>query len=329
VPTADPGGGERDRVEADAAPASGSRDSTPGEEPRRRFHLDPFSDYLVFERGLAERTRDAYLRDVGQLVAFAVDRGRVVPEELDHGLLRDFLVELTERGLASSTLARKVSSLRGYFAFLVSEGGIEEDPTELLEPPRRGRPLPGALTYAEVERILDAVPVEHELAFRDRAILEVLYGAGLRVSELVGIETRDLLPEEDLLRVRGKGSKERIVPIGARAREALRRYLRELRPRLDRGEGARVVFLNQHGRPLSRMGVWKIVRRHVERAGVERRVTPHTFRHSFATHLLEGGADLAAVQEMLGHADISTTQIYTHVDRAFLKEVHRSHHPRG
>lgn len=296
---------------------------------RHSFRLEPFADYLRFERGLATRTRDAYLRDVKDLVTFAGEGGVERPEDIDYRLLRDFVVHLVDRGLASSTVSRKQSALRAYFGFLVVEGHVEKDPTERLESPRGRRSLPAVLSYEEVERILAAVPVEHRLAFRDRAMLETLYGAGLRASELIELELTDLLLDEKLLRVLGKGSRERLVPIGRRAVDAVRRYLRELRPELESGEGRSVVFLNQHGRPLSRMGAWKIVRRHVESAGIERRVTPHTFRHSFATHLLEGGADLAAVQEMLGHADISTTQIYTHVDRAYLKEVHRSFHPRG
>ncbi|MDP2480892.1 MAG: site-specific tyrosine recombinase XerD [Candidatus Palauibacterales bacterium] len=295
----------------------------------REFFLEPFEDYLRFERGLADRTVEAYVRDCHQMAAFVRAEGAGGPDEVDYGRLRDFVVDLVERGLAGSTVARKLSAIRAYFAFAVAEGHCESDPTEQLESPRSGRSLPDVLSYPEVERILAAVPIEHELAFRDRAMLETLYGAGLRVSELVGLEILDLLLDEELLRVRGKGSKERLVPLGARAIDAVRRYLRETRPRLDRGESRGVVFLNHHGRPLTRVGAWKVVRRHVERAGIRRPVSPHTFRHSFATHLLEGGADLAAVQEMLGHADISTTQIYTHVDRAYLKQVHRSFHPRG
>ena len=312
-----------------AAPsgARGSGDGAAGDD--RAFLMDPFSDYLRFDRGLSERTRDAYLRDCRQMAAFARERGAEGPGAVDDALLRAFVVDLVDRGLASSTVSRKISALRSYFGFLVEEGHLEADPTGRLEAPGRGRSLPEVLSYPEVEEILAAVPVEHDLAFRDRAMLEVLYGAGLRVTELIELGLRDLMLEEGLIRVLGKGSRERIVPLGGRATEAVERYLRELRPRLDRGEGDGVVFLNQHGRPLSRMGAWKIVRRHVDRSDVDRRVTPHTFRHSFATHLLEGGADLAAVQEMLGHADISTTQIYTHVDRSYLREVHRAHHPRG
>lgn len=300
-----------------------------GPDPERRFLLQAFRDHLLFERGLAERTVEAYVRDATQMVEFARDHDLADPRGLDHPLLRRFLGELADRGLAASTVSRKISSLRAYFGFLFAEGAVAEDPTERLAGPGRGRDLPDVLSYAEVRRLLEAVPSEHELAFRDLALLETLYGCGLRVSEAVGLQVRDLWSEEGLVRVLGKGERERLVPLGAGARRALDRYLRELRPRLDRGETEGRVFVNAHGRPLSRMGVWKILRRHVERAGLEKRVTPHTLRHSFATHLLEGGADLASVQEMLGHADVSTTEIYTHVDRSYLREVHRSHHPRG
>ncbi|NNK48003.1 MAG: tyrosine-type recombinase/integrase, partial [Gemmatimonadetes bacterium] len=199
--------------------------------------------------------------------------------------------------------------------------------------PKPTRALPDVLTYAEVEAIMDTAgalsPDAYANASRDAAMLETLYGAGLRISELIGLRVRDLSLEDGLVSVHGKGDRHRIVPLGGRAVRVLQRYLRERRPDLDRGRSDGVVFLNQHGRPLSRMGAWKIVGKHVRNAGIEKRVTPHTFRHSFATHLLEGGADLVAVQEMLGHADISTTQIYTHVDRRYLQEEHRQHHPRG
>lgn len=319
-------GGERNGRRSPDDPTSSEADRR---EERRAFRLEGFRDHLAFERGLAERTVEAYLRDCGVLVGFLDDRGTRAPEEVTYRLLRDFVADLGRRGLAASTVARKVSAVRSYFRYLQAEGAVTDDPAERLESPGRGRPLPSVLSYAEVQRLLGAVPVEHSLAFRDRALLEVLYGSGLRASESTELGVRDLYPEEGLLRVVGKGSKERLVPVGSDARHALARYLRESRPGLDRGEGKGRVFLNRHGRPLSRMGVWKIVRRHAERAGLGERVTPHTLRHSFATHLLEGGADLAAVQEMLGHADISTTEIYTHVDRSYLREVHRSFHPRG
>lgn len=295
----------------------------------RAFRVEEFRDFLRFERGLATRTVDAYLRDLDRFLEGAAAAGSAGPADLSYDDLRAHVASLTEAGRAPSTVARAVSTLRGYFRFLLQEGILDADPSELLETPRAGRPLPDVLTVPEVERLLGGVTPDLAQAFRDRAILEVLYGCGLRVSELCDLRTRDTDLDAGLVRVLGKGSKERFVPIGADARHALRRYLRESRPQMDRGASEGRVFLNRSGRPLSRMGVWKILRRYVERAGIRKRVTPHTLRHSFATHLLEGGADLASVQEMLGHADISTTEIYTHVDRSHLRRVHREHHPRG
>jgi integrase/recombinase XerD len=302
-------------------------------ELRRRYRIEEFSDFLLYERGLAKRTAQAYLADVTSMADFLNARGQRDPGDADYEALRCHLSDLGEQGLAARSVARRRSAIRTYFAFLVEEGHVSEDPTEKLESPRVRRALPGVLTYPEVEAIMDTVgslSVEaHPNAQRDAAMLETLYGAGLRVSELIGLRVRDLLLEEGLVSVYGKGDKRRIVPLGGRAVRVLQRYLRERRPELDRGRSEGMVFLNQHGRPLSRMGAWKIVAKHVRNAGIEKKVTPHTFRHSFATHLLEGGADLVAVQEMLGHADISTTQIYTHVDRRYLQEEHRQHHPRG
>ena len=308
---------------------TGGRASADEDAIRRSFRLEQFRDYLRVERGLARSTLEAYTCDSLRLLRFALGRDVSDPNGITYSILRDYVAEMVEDGLSMATVARKISSLRTYFSFLVEEGIVDEDPTERLETPRRGRSLPNALSIAEVEALLASVAPEDAMADRDLAMLETLYGSGLRVSELIGLRLRNLLLEEGLVQVLGKGSKERLVPLGAGAHRALDRYLRESRPRLERGRGEGRVFLNHHGRRLSRMGVWKIVRRYTERAGLERRVTPHTLRHTFATHLLEGGADLASVQEMLGHADISTTQIYTHVDRRYLREVHRTCHPRG
>ena len=303
------------------------------DELRRQYRLEEFSDFLLYERGLAKRTAEAYLVDLLSMAEFLSARGLRDPGGADYEVLRSHLSDLGERGMAARSVARRRSAIRTYFAFLVEEGHLSEDPTEKLESPRVGRTLPGVLTYSEIEAIMDTVASlsedAHPNAPRDAAMLEALYGAGLRVSELIALRVRDLLLDDGLVSVHGKGDKRRIVPLGGRAVRALQRYLRERRPKLDRGRSEGVVFLNQHGRPLSRMGAWKIVGKHVRNAGIKKNVTPHTFRHSFATHLLEGGADLVAVQEMLGHADISTTQIYTHVDRRYLQEEHRQHHPRG
>jgi integrase/recombinase XerD len=211
---------------------------------------------------------------------------------------------------------------------LLSDGVVARDPSERLETPKRWRTLPDVLTVEEITRLIASPTFDEPLAFRDRAMLELAYGAGLRVTEWITLGIRDVLLEEKLVRVFGKGSKERLVPIGRSAIGAVATYVRELRPRLEKGGGKGVLFLNARGEPLTRMGAWKILRRHVEQAGITKAVSPHTLRHSFATHLLEGGADLRAVQEMLGHADISTTQIYTHVDREYLRQVHKQYHPR-
>jgi integrase/recombinase XerD len=244
-------------------------------------------------------------------------------------MLREFVYHLKDVGLAPSSIRRNISAVRTYFRFLLSDGVVVRDPSERLETPKRWRTLPDVLTVDEITQLLAAPTLDDPLAFRDRAMLELAYGAGLRVSEWIGLGSRDVLMEEKLVRVFGKGSKERLVPIGRSAIGAVATYLRELRPRLEKGAGQGILLLNARGEPLSRMGAWKILRKYVERAGITKVVSPHTLRHSFATHLLERGADLRAVQEMLGHADISTTQIYTHVDREYLRKVHKQFHPRA
>jgi integrase/recombinase XerD len=305
-----------------------SREPVPA-EARRAYRLEQFRDFLSFERGLSERSLQAYGGDSLRFVEYALRHGVTTPSDVSYELLRNFVAALVDEGYAPSTVSRRISALRTYFSFLLEEGVTSEDPTERLESPRQDRTLPDVLSYGEIESLFRSVTVTDAYGFRDRAMLEVMYGSGLRVSEVTGLCTRDLHLKEGLVQVFGKGSKERLVPLGAGARRSLERYLRELRPRLDRGGSDGRVFVNRNGRPLSRMGVWKILRKYAERASLAKRITPHTLRHSFATHLLEGGADLAAVQEMLGHADISTTEIYTHVDRTYLREVHRSCHPRG
>jgi integrase/recombinase XerD len=219
--------------------------------------------------------------------------------------------------------------MRTYFGFLVAEGYLDHDPGDRLEMPRQRRRLPDSLSVREVLALLEAPSADDALAWRDRALLELAYGAGLRVSELVGLTVPNLLLSEGLVRVVGKGDKERLVPIGRQVVGSVSVYLRQVRPSLDRGHSRDRVLLNARGAPLSRVAAWGIVKTAARAAGVRKRVTTHTLRHSFATHLLEGGADLRAVQEMLGHADLSTTQIYTHVDREYLRSIHRQFHPRG
>ncbi|HEX6557825.1 MAG TPA: site-specific tyrosine recombinase XerD [Longimicrobiales bacterium] len=293
------------------------------------FHLEEFRDYLQFERGVSPRTLDAYGRDLHRLVEYARRKGVDDVAKLTSSQLRDFVYELKDQGLAATSIRRTLSAIRTYFAFLLAEKHVAADPTETIEMPRTWRRLPGVLSRQDVEKILEAPDIGDRLYWRDKALLEFAYASGVRVSELAALKLRDLDLEEGLASVFGKGSKERIVPLGRAAQRALDVYIREARPALARAEAEGVVFLNAQGRPLTRMGIWKILRKHVKRAGIRKRVTPHTLRHCFATHLLEGGADLAAVQEMLGHADISTTQIYTHVDREYLRDIHKRYHPRS
>ena len=294
-----------------------------------RFQLDRFGDFLMLEQGTSPRTLEAYRRDVERLVDYGRAKGILTPGDVNARLLREFVYQLKDIGLAPSSIRRNISAVRTYFRFLLADGVVVKDPSERLETPKRWRTLPEVLSVDETERLLAAPNLDQALAFRDRAMLELAYGAGLRVSEWITLGVKDVLFEEMLVRVFGKGSKERLVPIGRKAIGAVATYARELRPRLERGEGRGVLFLNANGRPLTRMGAWKILKGHVEAAGIVKHVSPHTLRHSFATHLLEGGADLRAVQEMLGHADISTTQIYTHVDREYLRQVHKQFHPRS
>jgi integrase/recombinase XerD len=295
----------------------------------RDFWLEGFRDFLALEAGRSANTVEAYMRDLRRLGEFAISRGVRDPNHLTRALLRDFVYLLKDLGLSAASIRRGVSAIRTYFGFLVGEGRVTNDPSDRMESPRRGRVLPDTLSVQEVEALLAAPNLEQPLAWRDRALLELAYGAGLRVSELCGLGLTDLLLAENLVRVFGKGGKERLVPIGRSVIGAASVYLHQMRPALDRGKSKNRVLLNARGEPLSRVGAWGVVRRASTRAGITKHVTPHTLRHSFATHLLEGGADLRAVQEMLGHADLSTTQIYTHVDREYLRSEHKKFHPRG
>ena len=295
----------------------------------RAFLVEGFRDYLALEAGHSAHTVENYLRDIRRLAQFAELKRARTPAAVSRTLLRDFVYTLKDLGLSPATIRRQVSATHTYFAFLVGEGHLTDDPSDRMETPRKGRLLPEVLTVAEVEAMLAAPSADHPLAWRDRALLELAYGAGLRVSELCTLRGPDLLLSDGLVRVFGKGGKERLVPIGRKVVGPVSIYLNQTRPKLDRGRSEGEVLLNARGGPLSRVGAWGIIKRVAKAAGITRRVTPHTLRHSFATHLLEGGADLRAVQEMLGHVDLSTTQIYTHVDREYLRSVHRQFHPRG
>jgi integrase/recombinase XerD len=293
------------------------------------FLLEGFRDYLALEAGNSEHTVEAYQRDVHRLAQFAAMKHVSSPGALTRQQLREHVFQLKDLGLSAASIRRAVSAIRTYYGFLLGEGLITADPSERLETPRRGRTLPDTLSVSEVEALLASAATDERLAWRDRALLELAYGGGLRVSELCGLELSDLRFSDQLVRILGKGGKERLVPLGRSVIGIVSVYLHQLRPELDRGKSAGRVLLNARGEPLSRVGAWSVVKKAAKRAGIRKRVTTHTLRHSFATHLLEGGADLRAVQEMLGHADLSTTQIYTHVDREYLRSVHKQFHPRG
>jgi integrase/recombinase XerD len=291
--------------------------------------LAEYVDHLRVERGLAENSIVAYGHDLARLAAYAGDRRKHVLD-LRQRDLTDFIARLREGGLSARSTARAVHAVRGMYRFAIREGRIQADPMENLKAPRAFPALPRYLTSAQVDALLAAPDVATPLGIRDRAILEVLYATGLRVSELIGLRPGDVDRQVGVLTCFGKGRKERLVPLGRAARKWVQRYLEEVRgAAASKWPSAPELFLNQRGRRLSRMGLWGIVRRHAVTAGVERTLTPHVLRHSFATHLLERGADLRALQAMLGHADISTTQIYTHVTRERLRKVYDQYHPRA
>jgi len=293
------------------------------------FRLELFADYLAFERGLSDRSVRAYFGDVERMAAWFAARDTADPSGIRHPELREYVFHLKDSGLAPSSIRRALSSIRSYFTFLLEEGALEVDPTELLESPRNWRNLPTVISREDAVRVVESPDPDAPMAWRDRSILELLYATGMRVSELTELSLSRLELEDRIVLVLGKGRRERMLPFGDPAAVALSRYLREVRPGLDRGLAEGAIFLNRRGTRLTRMSVWTLVKEAARRAGIEKRVSPHTLRHSFATHLLEGGADLAAVQDLLGHADISTTQIYTHLDREHLRSVHRRFHPRN
>ncbi len=292
--------------------------------------IDEFLKTLSLERGLAANSIHSYRSDLQRYAEFLEQQEILEFKDVQTEHIAAFLHWLAEVGLGASSRARYSSAIKGLHHYLNARYVWSHDPAELIELPRGGRPLPEALSIADVDAMLHQPDVETAAGIRDRSILETLYACGLRVSELCGLRQRDVIVESSILRVFGKGSKERIVPIGESALEWIRRYREEVRPSFLKNKSTDdILYLNQRGSQLSRMSIWNIVHKAATEAKITADVHPHTLRHSFATHLIEGGADLRAVQEMLGHADISTTQIYTHLDRAYISEVHRTFHPRS
>ena len=295
-----------------------------------KHYIRDYMTMLKVERNLAQNSLESYERDLLQYHDFLeseLNIKSILNVTLGH--IRSYLRTMNDKGLAANSVKRAVSSIRTYHNFLSAEGLMVDNPAQLLDAPKIPQKLPNILTIQEVDDILSVIPEKAPMAKRDLAIFEMMYSCGLRVTELCDFKTTDILWDSEMIRVSGKGDKQRFVPIGPIARENLKNYLNHERPALtDKNSNVAEVFLSRNGRKLTRMMIWILLKKWSEAAGVDKEVSPHTLRHSFATHLLEGGADLRSVQEMLGHSDIATTQIYTHVDKAHLKEVHKTFHPR-
>ena len=303
--------------------------STEPQAPALHQAVDRYLHHLAAERGLAVNTVSSYAEDLHDLSGFLLEQEITAWDQVESLHLVAYLARAAKQGLAPRTRARRLSAARGLVAYLQSRGELSADPLAGLSGPRLPGGLPYFLSREEVERLLSTPNPDTDLGRRDRAMLELMYAAGLRVSEVLGLGVGDVQFQLGCLLVRGKGDKERLVPVHETALKVLTDYLEGPRGRLLKGQRHEEVFINNRGGPLSRMGVWKIVNKYYQQAGVSGPVTPHTLRHTFATHLLEGGADLRSVQLMLGHADIGTTQVYTHVTRKRLVEIHHRFHPRG
>lgn len=292
-------------------------------------HLRTYLHYLTLEKNLSENSVLSYKLNLARYIDFLESLGIKNPEAIKEEMLSKFIKSLSELLLSPKSIAQNVSTLKGFHKFLVGERIVKTDPTQNLTLPKLPKSLPEVLTQDEVELILQQPETSERLGVRDKAILETLYATGMRVSELLSLKQSNINFGDGFVRVFGKGSKERLIPIGRSAISWIKKYQAEVRINLSNENSKDVLFLNSRSKPMSRMAIWDIVDKYSRKARTNKAVHPHTFRHSFATHLLEGGADLRAVQEMLGHSDISTTEIYTHIDREYLKEVHKTFHPRG
>lgn len=292
--------------------------------------INEFITILRYEKNLSDNTTISYKNDLLKFVSFLNVNNIDDFDKVDTKIISQFFENQKKENISMSTTARYMSSIKNFFQYLEDNNYIHKNPTLVLTNVKISRKLPDVLTFEEVEKILNTPNVNEISGLRDKAILELLYSSGLRVSELINLKINYLFLEEEIIRVFGKGSKERVVPIGSSAINWIKKYLINSRPFFENKlKSQNYLFLNKRGTKLSRMFIWQIVDKYSKKAGIQKEVHPHIFRHSFATHLLEGGADLRAVQEMLGHSDISTTQIYTHIDRNYIKQVHRDHHPRG
>ena len=293
--------------------------------------IKQFKQYLQLERALASNSVQAYVRDIVKLKEFLdISNLQVGPLKVEEVHIKGFLKYINELGLSAHSQGRMLSGIKAFYKFLLIEELLHQDPTELIEGPKLGRKLPDTLDYDEIERMFSAIDVSTPEGFRNRAMLETLYSSGLRVSELITLKLTNVFFSEGFLKIVGKGDKERMVPIGRAALNQLKIYSEEIRVHVPVDKGSQnVVFLNRRGKQLSRVMIFLLIKGLADKAGIQKNISPHTFRHSFATHLIEGGADLRAVQQMLGHESITTTEIYTHLDRDYLKQVVKEFHPRS
>ncbi|WP_214740969.1 MULTISPECIES: site-specific tyrosine recombinase XerD [unclassified Exiguobacterium] len=293
-----------------------------------RSHIESFLQYMTVEKRMSANTRQAYASDLTQYASTLTQLEVEDWNEVTRSHIVKHIEELSQAGRASSSLRRAVSSIRMFHHHLKLTGVTTTDPSLYLETPKAEKQLPDTWSQAEVERLLDSVPTSDPLSLRDRAMLELLYGTGMRVSELLGLDLDDLQFELGYLQCEGKGERARIIPVSSVAQGFVERYIQQARNGLG-GRETEALFLNGRGGRLSRQGFWKMIKRRAKLAGIDKEITPHVLRHSFATHLLENGADLRAIQQMLGHADLATTQVYTHVNKSRLQDVYRKHHPRA
>lgn len=293
-----------------------------------RYLIKEFLDYLSVEKGLSQNTRDAYSRDLGKFIGYVEKQGVKDVDSVKREHITNYLMSEKEKGISPNSLSRNLVSIRMFFRFLVLNSFVEEDITSALDSPRIWKILPEVLNVNEVEQLLKAPNTRTRFGLRDKALIELMYATGLRVSEVVRLNISDINMDMGYLRCVGKGSKERIVPLGRPAIIALRDYLKKARSSFMKDLLCENLFLTRQGKPFTRQGVWKLIKYYTRKAGIKKPITPHTLRHSFATHLLSNGADLRIVQELLGHSDITTTQIYTHVDKSRLKAIHKKFHPR-
>lgn len=291
-------------------------------------YVDEFINYLAVERGLSDNTLMAYRRDLTQYFNFLNDKKRDI-RNIVRKDVSDFMYDEKARGLSVTSICRNLSAIKMFHRFLVREGLAKEDPTNLIDMPKLWKRIPDVMSVQEIESMLTAAKGNNWQGIRDKAILELFYASGMRVSELINLKMENINLSVGYVRCMGKGRKERVIPVGKRACEALQKYCTTARPKLNKTNVSPSLFLTRLGKRMSRQSAWKIIKHYAGKANIKKTIKPHTLRHSFATHLLEHGADLRSVQEMLGHSDISTTQIYTHVDKERLRTIHKQFHPRG